>query len=504
MEKASYLVLTFLLNAVWQIMAVAVAAAVCAWLLRHAQARFRHLLWVAALVLSIGLPVWSDCNFWGNRPLSFLQLPIKRIETQAITVLANEEIIAWSENSARREWSNPSNAPTMSALLIVSYALFFLYRVVRLWQVLRATKGVRLSSRVLSMPQPVSAVAEKCRLALRISNFSILFSSKATSPATLGARNPVIILPTEFLKIESEAMLVTALGHEMAHIRRQDFALNLACELLYLPISFHPAAIWMKRQIARDREMACDEMVTRHLIEPVRYVQSLLQIAKSALPPRHHAYTLGVFDTDTLEARIMKLIKTNHSISARAGSATFFIAMLLLGVTGIGASALSFSPRGHERSVNPTTAQNNIIVAQNLVGIWKGKLPEPEIPSEAEISPPPEPALSTDSNRRTEGAFEAEVLTLNLRMDGDRLTGTVVREAMFRTDTGIKMVRENEFSIRDVELDGNTLSFKFTEDVGDEMMFNAEMTLVSGSEWELVLTGESKQDEISLRMERSN
>jgi len=49
MSELSQLLLTFLLNACWQIALVAMAAALCGWLLRGTAARHRHLLWVIAL-----------------------------------------------------------------------------------------------------------------------------------------------------------------------------------------------------------------------------------------------------------------------------------------------------------------------------------------------------------------------------------------------------------------------------------------------------------------------
>ena len=52
MRVISQLLLTFLLNACWQIAFVAAAVALCGRLLRHTAIRYRHLLWVSALVLS--------------------------------------------------------------------------------------------------------------------------------------------------------------------------------------------------------------------------------------------------------------------------------------------------------------------------------------------------------------------------------------------------------------------------------------------------------------------
>ena len=69
------------------------------------------------------------------------------------------------------------------------------------------------------------------------------------------------------------------LAHEMAHVARRDFLTNLFCELLSLPISFHPLTYLIKREIDRTRELACDELVTRRVLAPKVYARSLLWAA---------------------------------------------------------------------------------------------------------------------------------------------------------------------------------------------------------------------------------
>src|SRR5438128_7975503 len=56
MRTISQVLLTFLLNACWQIAFVTAVASLCAWPLRRTAARYRHFVWVAALVISLGLP----------------------------------------------------------------------------------------------------------------------------------------------------------------------------------------------------------------------------------------------------------------------------------------------------------------------------------------------------------------------------------------------------------------------------------------------------------------
>src|SRR5437660_11203585 len=65
MRSVSQVLLTFLLNACWQIALVTVAAVLCAWLWRGTSARHKHLLWVAALALALCLPVLTIARLSG-------------------------------------------------------------------------------------------------------------------------------------------------------------------------------------------------------------------------------------------------------------------------------------------------------------------------------------------------------------------------------------------------------------------------------------------------------
>ncbi len=63
MEKISYAVLTFLLNALWQIALIYLVTSFFARLMRSAPARYVHCLWVLALVVSLAIPLWSLSGF---------------------------------------------------------------------------------------------------------------------------------------------------------------------------------------------------------------------------------------------------------------------------------------------------------------------------------------------------------------------------------------------------------------------------------------------------------
>src|SRR6185503_2475533 len=75
---------------------------------------------------------------------------------------------------------------------------------------------------------------------------AVLESDEVPSPVTLGSRRPVILLPPGFFASASADEVATALGHEMAHVRRRDYArsiLSLAAGAAGLPRPSIPLSV---------------------------------------------------------------------------------------------------------------------------------------------------------------------------------------------------------------------------------------------------------------------
>ena len=140
-----------------------------------------------------------------------------------------------------------------------------------------------------------------------------------------------VILPEALMAETSQDVLLTAIGHELAHVARRDFALRVVYELARLPIAFHPATRLIRRGIEQTREMACDEQVTHKLLDAGVYARSIVTIATAMSGLPRPGYTLGVFDGDILEQRIRRLMERPVANLKRAR---------LLLATALGALAL--------------------------------------------------------------------------------------------------------------------------------------------------------------------
>jgi len=468
METINQFAPTFLLNAVWQITLIACVAAVGSWLLRNtaASARYRHLLWVAALILSVVLPLTSLLNI--NSTL-IESMPLLSRTTETLAATGNNPVNSTATSSSsgamwlaaffRNNQRSVLFGLPLASMLAISYMLFLLYRLLRLGSIWRRTNFIRKSARAQSLTPLMTETAARCRAALHLSEVEVLCSSKVKTPLTLGRRRPIIILPESFFEETSEELLASVLGHEMAHIRRGDFALNLFYELLYLPISFHPAAALVKRHINRTRELICDEMVAERIVESSVYARSLIRLADSAISLSRPDYTLGVFDADILEERIMRLIERKRFSGARAGKLLAFAIALVLGATSLAASAFSFQVGRYVKE-----ALNNRETA--IVGTWHANWPQHK---------------------------ELPALDLTVNSDAGKLSGTIIFHWLLYKEGGAPVTGQVETALIDPKFNGTTLSFRTKGKRPDNDQEKAfAMKLVSDNELQLV-SDDSKQ-----------
>jgi len=343
MRTSSQLLLNFLLNAAWQIALIAALASVGAWLLRSSSARYRHWLWVSALCLAFVVPAVTSLRVYFETATPTTIAPINGTEL----VLPRSVAAGVSANSVASPFEFQLNT-NLALILIGLYGIVVLYRGFKLVQAWQTTRAIKRNAHELEADDNVAAIINKCEsdLATDSRGVRVLRSETLPVPVTMGLARPVIILPDALLREGNAELLTSAIGHELIHVTRQDYALNFTYELLYLPISFHPAAALLRRRIKQTRELCCDELVAARILKAEVYARSLLQLAGSAPTLRARARrlpvttTVGIADADILEARIMSLL-TKPRVTTRWKKTLLFAVSVLLLVPCVAAAAFN-------------------------------------------------------------------------------------------------------------------------------------------------------------------
>ena len=338
MRISSQLLLNFLLNAAWQIALITAFASFGAWMLRSSAARYRHWLWVSALLLAFLVPAVTSIRayFETATPTPFQPMfvgepgQLRSLESTETTSNLLPSVIQLNTD--------------LALILIGLYGVFVLYRSFKLVQAWQTTQTIKRDARELEGDDNIAAIINKCEgdLAIGPRRIRVLRSETLPVPVTMGLVQPVIILPDALLREGNTDLLTSAIGHEFIHVARNDYVLNFIYELLYLPLAFHPAAALLRRRIKQTRELSCDDVVAARILNAEVYARSLLRLAGSAPALRQLSVTttVGIADADILEARIMSLL-TKPKMTTRWKKMLLFVVSMLLLVPAVGAAAFN-------------------------------------------------------------------------------------------------------------------------------------------------------------------
>jgi beta-lactamase regulating signal transducer with metallopeptidase domain len=342
MRLSSQLLLTFLLNAFWQLALLAAIASFGSWLLRNSVARYRHWVWATALCLAFLVPAFTSF-----RTLFDDVTPANT----AVTYERGSEALFTGEAVPRLPEINSSILPStfkinqsLGLTILGFYFAFLLYGSFKLAQAWQTTRTIRRHATEIEPNNNVAEVIQRCELEFgtRAGSVRVFRSETLPVPVTTGLFNPVIILPDSLLHEENIELLTSAIGHEFIHVARRDYLLNLIYELLFIPVSFHPAAALLRRRVRETRELCCDELVAERILNAEVYARSLVRLASPALPLRRLSVTttVGIADADILEARIMSLLK-KPELKTRWKKSLLIVVSVLLLVSSVAATALA-------------------------------------------------------------------------------------------------------------------------------------------------------------------
>lgn len=273
-------------NSIWQAAALGIVAACCVFALRRASYRIQVVLWTTALFGVALLPLVP--------PLS-----------RSVTTSAGEIVF--------RVDAVPSAIEASSPAWNVMGVVFLALGAGRIVWVLTGLVRLRQIRRTATPVTP-----------------RVMVSSRVDSPVTFGIALPLVVVPESFWQAAPEDVRQTVLAHEMAHIDSRDFAWNLAVEIATAAIWWHPAVVWMKRRLAAVREMACDQIAASRV---PTYPQSMMQAAEILVHKRALAPTLGFFDSNDFEERIMNLLNPTSRWSFARSSAILGLSAIVISGT---------------------------------------------------------------------------------------------------------------------------------------------------------------------------
>ena len=184
------------------------------------------------------------------------------------------------------------------------------------------------------------------------------------SPLTAGIWRPMVLVPAALLTGMPPHLLDALLAHELAHIRRHDYLINLLQNAIEALLFFHPAVWWISRGVRLEREHIADDFAARQLGEPRRLALALSELER--LQFSHHDLALAA-NGGNLMSRIKRLLRpAPQALNWKAAVPLLALAGACLGIYGQAVAADSSSEADRRPVLDFTSCAKPVWPAEAL------------------------------------------------------------------------------------------------------------------------------------------
>ena len=203
-------------------------------------------------------------------------------------------------------------ADTILPYLSVAYMFLLLFLIIKLFLAYANVYFIS-NKNLINAPSHLEIFSLKVAEQIGISRkIKIWLSHHIEVPATIGFLKPIILIPFASVNHLTVSQLEAIILHELSHIKRNDYLINLMIAIIETVLFFNPFIVLFIKIIKRERENCCDDFVLQYQYDAHSYASALLQLEQSRT--NHVQFALGaVSGKKQLLSRIKRIMGTAHS-----------------------------------------------------------------------------------------------------------------------------------------------------------------------------------------------
>ena len=165
--------------------------------------------------------------------------------------------------------------------LSVSYIFLLIFLMLKLFSAYRYVYFIA-NKKLIVPPLKMQDFASKVAASIKIvKNIKVWLSDHVDVPATIGFIKPVILIPVASVNNLSSDQLEAIILHELSHIKRNDYLVNLFVSVIETILFFNPFILLLSKALKRERENCCDDFVIQYRYDPHSYASALLSLEQS-------------------------------------------------------------------------------------------------------------------------------------------------------------------------------------------------------------------------------
>jgi bla regulator protein BlaR1 len=250
------------LNSLWQMALLWVIYQVISGIFRSARSSFRSSVALLLLITGFGLFIYNFVFFYSNQGegQTFLFSPV-------LNTGEDQHLSKWLQVSL----------PIASLLYLFLLILPFI-NFIRNYRYVQVIRQYGLTKMDVQWRVFVNNIAARMDINRKV---QIWISEFVSSPVTIGFLKPVILVPLSAINHLTPQQMEAVLLHELSHIRRYDYMINLVINFIQTILYFNPFVKAFVKTIEREREKSCDEMVLQFQYDSYEYATALLTLEKN-------------------------------------------------------------------------------------------------------------------------------------------------------------------------------------------------------------------------------
>ncbi|WP_448702402.1 M56 family metallopeptidase [Mucilaginibacter sp. AW1-3] len=260
-----------------------------------------------------------------------------------------------------------------SGWIFALWLLCFAFKSVKLVRELLYVKRVR-SSGVFDVDEDwrnkVLAFSQKLGIKRVV---KILESERVNVPVTVGYLKPVILLPLGMMLQLSPGQIESIIYHELAHILRRDYLMNILQSVVETVFFFNPAIWWLSALIRDERETCCDDIVLAHVSQKRNYLEALMAFQNYEAAANGYAMGLSLRKNQLMN-RLRRMVSHENKKLNAAEKLVLLSGIMLL-------SLLVFIPKAQsEVKHGASFIKKQVMAVVNKMNVGTHALPPPPLP----------------------------------------------------------------------------------------------------------------------------
>ncbi|TAH20940.1 MAG: T9SS C-terminal target domain-containing protein [Cytophagales bacterium] len=316
-----------ILHSLWQATLIGTVLMLILQLMKNSNASQRYLISLSslfAILLMAGITFFT-------------------IYQPATVPLASAEVITWFEmptfQETEKTWQYSftiamsfltAYSPQISLVWLLGVTFLsirFLFSLLYVHQL----KTYKVKPASVEWERRLNAIAEKIKTNRQI---KLVESALVAVPTVVGWLKPVILLPLGMFASLPPYQIESILAHELAHIHRNDFFINILQSIVEILFFYHPAAWYISKHIENERENCCDDIAVATMGDSLTYIKALTNLASMKTTNLSPALAVtgrkgSLFQRVSRIAQNTNLAK-KHTVSPKLTAAMIVIMCLLL------------------------------------------------------------------------------------------------------------------------------------------------------------------------------